>query len=255
MATCASCGKEIGGDVWTCGSCGAPVAQTTETAGATEESPYGAEGYNPYAAAAAASSPYGAANYGGQEPAGGQYGNAPEGMTPYGTPMPQAAPASSGGLSQAMKLALVFAGVAIVAIVAVWFFVLRGSGGGDQFVGTWTAVKNGEGGLVIERGDDGLQVSMIGADKERVGPLKTDLDGDELGIKLEAVGGSDEDQAAVDIVRKLFEATIEDFKLVLRYRSADSRLLLTVSGKSRAGGEQTTMPVTEFTRAGTTGTL
>jgi hypothetical protein len=257
MATCPSCGKEIRDDVWTCGSCGAPVAQTpAPDAGGNEESPYGSEGYNPYAAKAEAASAYGAGSYGGVEPpgaqyGGGQYGAAPQDMTAYGTPTPQAAPARPAGLSQAMKLVLVFAGVALIAIVAVWFFVLR-DGGGDQFIGTWTAVQSGEGDLVIERGDDGIQVSMIGAGKEHIGPLQTHLDGDELEIKLEAVGGDDTDKAAVDMVRALFEATIEDFKMVLRFRSADSRLLMTVSGKSKIGGDQTTMPVTEFVRAGTT---
>jgi hypothetical protein len=257
MATCPSCGKEIRDDVWTCGSCGAPVAQpATGHATGGEDSAYGSEGYNPYAAKAAASSAYGAANYGGVEPGGygttrTEYDSTPEGMTPYGTPMPQAGSAKSAGLSQSMKLVLVFAGVAVIAIVAIWFFVLRG-GGGDQFIGTWTAVKNGEGGLVIERGDDGLQVSLIGADESRVGPLKTHLDGDELEIKLEAVGGGDSDKAAVDMVRALFEATVEDFKMVLRFRGADTRLLMYVSGKSKIGGDQTTTPVTEFTRAGTT---
>ena len=76
---------------------------------------------------------------------------------------------------------------------------------------------------MIERGDDGLQVSLVGADKELVGPLKTDLDGDELEIKLEAVG-DETDKAAVDIVRAFFEASVDDFRLALRVRSADGHL-------------------------------
>jgi hypothetical protein len=247
MAICASCGKEIRDDVWACGSCGAPVthAEPDDTAG-EQGSAYGAEGYSPYASQAAASAGMGA--YGA---ATTSYGSAAEGMTPYGTPLPQAAPASSGGLSQVTKLALAGAVVAIVAIVAVWFFVVRGSGGGDQFLGTWNAVKNGEGGLVIERGDDGLQVSMVGTDQERVGPLKTELSGGDLEIKLEAAGGDEADKAAVDIVRALFEASIEDFKLTLRVRTADGHLLMTVSGKAKTGGSEATVPVTEFVKAGT----
>jgi hypothetical protein len=110
----------------------------------------------------------------------------------------------------------------MVAIVAVWFFVLRG-GGGDEFVGTWNAVRSDEGSLVIEHGDDGIQVTMVGADKQRVGPLKTDLNGDALEIKLEAVGDDAQQKAAVEMVRALFEATIEDFKMTLRVRGAASR--------------------------------
>lgn len=248
MAICATCGKEIRDDIWTCGFCGAPVARSASgDAGGGEDSAYGAEGYNPYAGQVAA----GTGAYGSTTTS---YGSAPEGLTPYGTPMPQAAPASSGGLSPAVKYALVFAGVAVIAIVAVWFFVLRGAGGGDQFLGTWNAVQNGQGGLVIVRGDDGLEVSMIGTDQERVGPLKTELDGDELEVKLEAAGGDETDEAAIDLVRALFEATVEDFKMTLRVREADGHLVMSVAGKVKSGGSEGAMPDTEFvkTSGGTT---
>ncbi len=255
MAICASCGKEIRDGVWTCGFCGAPVAQSpADDAQGGDESPYGSEGYNPYAEKAAQAAAYGAANYGGVEPGAqygsGQYGSGPEGMTPYGTPVPTGKPVKSGSLSQTVKLVLALAVVAIVAIVAVWFFVLRDSGDGDQFVGTWTAMRSGEGTLVIERGGGGLQVTMVGTDKQRVGPLKTELDGEELEMKLEAVGGDETDKAAVDMVRALYEATIEDFKMTLRLRDADGHLLMSVSGKSKASGDQATVPVSEFVKAG-----
>lgn len=254
MATCPSCGREIRDDVWTCGFCGATVAQPAAAEahrpadGGGEDSAYGSEGYNPYAAQAAASSAYGAARYGVEPGPAGLGGG--DGTTPYGTP-PQGRPAPSGGLSTATKAVLAAAAVAVVAIVALWFFVVRGQGGGEQFVGTWTAVKNGQGGLVVERGGDGLQASLIGSDQERVGPLRCDLDGDELEIKLEAAGGSDEEKAAVEVARALFEATVEDFRMVLNVRDADGRLLLTVSGRAKGGGEATTLPPTEFVRAGT----
>jgi hypothetical protein len=253
MAICASCGKEIRDDIWTCGYCGAPVAQSStgaSDASGGEDSAYGNEGYNPYASQAAASSAYGAAAYGGVEPGAAGFGAATEGMTAYGTPMPQAKPAKSGGLSSTMKLVLAIAAVAVVAIVAVWFLVLRGQGGGDQFVGTWTAVSSDQGSLVVKRGDDGLVVTMVGTDKQSVGPLKTDLDGQALEIKLEAVGDDAQQKAAVDMVRALFEATVEDFKMILRVRDADGHLLMNVSGKSKVGGDEATMPVTEFVKAG-----
>ncbi len=103
---------------------------------------------------------------------------------------------------------------------------------------------------MIEHGDDGIQVTMVGADKQRVGPLKTDLNGDALEIKLEAVGDDAQQKAAVEMVRALFEATIEDFKMTLRVRGADGHLVMTVTGKSKVGGDQTSMPVTEFVKAG-----
>lgn len=249
MAICANCGNEIRDDVWTCGSCGAPVARSKADDAGADDSAYGSEGYNPYAAAAAADpGAYGPPAFGAQAPS--SYGSAAEGMTPYGTPLPQTAPASSGGISQVTKLALIGAVVAIVAIVAVWFFVLRGSGGGDQFVGTWTAIEATTGGLVIEQGDDGIEVTIIGSDKARVGPLKTDLDGDEIEVKLEAAGGDETNKTAIDVVAAMFEASVDDFKMTLRRRESDGHLILNVSGKPRSGGDTQTMPVGEYVREG-----
>lgn len=249
MAICPSCGKEIRDDVWTCGYCGAPVAQGRADDSGAEDSAYGSEGYNPYATAAASDpGAYGQPAYGAQTPT--SYGSAAEGMTPYGTPLPQTAASPSGGLSRVTKLALVGAAVAIVAIVAVWFFVLRGGGGGDQFVGSWTATEATAGSLFIERGDDGLEVTIIGSDKAQVGPLKTDLDGDELEVKLEAAGGDDTNKAAIDVVAAMFEASVDDFKMTLRVRDADGHLILSVSGKPKSGGDAATMQVGEYLREG-----
>jgi len=249
MAVCPNCGKEIRDDIWTCGFCGAPVAQVKADDSSAEGSAYGSEGYNPYAAAAKSDpGAYGQPAYGAQTPT--SYGGAAEGMTPYGTPLPTTAPASSGGLSQVTKLALVGAAVAIVAIVAVWFLVLRGSGGGEQFLGSWTASEASAGSLLIERGDDGLEVTMIGADARRVGPLKTDLDGDDLEVKFEAAGGDETDKAAIDVVGALFEASVDDFKMTLRLRDSDGVLVMSVSGKVKSGGDKQTLPVAEYIKAG-----
>jgi len=246
MAICPSCGKEIRDDVWTCGHCGAPVAQGKADESSAEGSAYGSEGYNPYASAAASDpGAYGQPAYGSQAPT--SYGSAAEGMTPYGTPLPQTAPASSGGLSQITKLALVGAVVAIVAIVAVWFFVLRG-GGGDRFLGTWTATEASAGSLLVDRGDEGLQVTMISADDARVGPLKTDFDGDELEIKLEAAGGDKTDKTAIDIAAAMFEASVDDFKMTLRLRESDGHLILSVSGRAKSGGDVESLPVGDYVK-------
>jgi len=253
MAICANCGKEIRDDIWTCGFCGAPVAQGKADDSSADGSAYGSEGYNPYAAAAASDpGSYGQPAFGAQTPT--SYGSAAEGMTPYGTPLPQTAPASSGGLSQVTKLALIGAVVAIVAIVAVWFFVLRGGGGGDQFVGTWTATEATAGSLVIEQGDDGLEVTIVGSDKARVGPLKTDLSGEELEVKLEAAGGDETNKAAIDVVAAMFEASVDDFKMSLRLRDSDGHLILSVSGKPKSGGDSETMQVGDYVKAGSQST-
>ena len=250
MAICVDCGNEIRDDVWTCGWCGAPVAQSTESdSSGAESSAYGSEGYNPYAAAAAADpGAYGRPAYGARPPT--SYGHAAEGMTPYGTPLPQSAPTSSGSLSQLTKLALIGAAVAIVAIVAVWFFVLRGAGGGDQFLGTWTATQANAGSLLIARGDDDLAVTIVGADGARVGPLKTGLDGDELVIKFEAAGGDETDKAAIEVVGAMFKASVDDFKMSLRLRGSDGHLILSVSGKPKSGGGAQTMQVGDYLKAG-----
>lgn len=165
--------------------------------------------------------------------------------TSYAAPAPAAA---RGGLSGTTLAVLVVAAVAVVAIIGVWFFLLRG-GGGAQFIGTWTATDGSAGGLVIVKNGSDFEISILGADQQRVGPLKGELHGDELEIRLESAGGDDAEQAAVAVVKAMFEALVEDFELLLTHRSSDDRLLLDVAGEPVAGMQP--VPTTEYVRATT----
>jgi hypothetical protein len=212
MATCPQCGKDIKDGDWTCGACGAPVVPA---AGGGAAGDGGASFYRPPNAAGGTAAP------------GGQ--------------------GAAGGLSRAMLVVFAGAAVAIIAIVAVWFFVLRG-GGGEQFVGTWTAVENGGGGLVIAKRDGEMQITITGGGEQRSGPFKGKLRGDTLEITLEPAEGSAESEVAAEFVKSMFEAFIEDFRMVLTLRPGDGRLLLDIEGEPKTG-VPAAIPTTEFVKA------
>lgn len=190
MATCASCGKEIRDDDWTCGHCGAPVTGAGAAAG-SGASPSGyAPSYEPQPAAYAAAAAYGA---------------------------PAAPPVAKGGLSRTTLTVIVVAAVAVVAIIAMWFFVVRGSGGASPFLGAWKEPGQGTGAVVIKKHSGDFKVTMSG--KDAAGTQKTytipaHLDGSSLAITVDdfikATGN--EEQAAQ--ARAVFESIIKDFRLV-----------------------------------------
>lgn len=159
---------------------------------------------------------------------------------------PPAPGAAAGAVSRTTLAVLVVALVAVVAIIGVWFFMLRGVGG-TQFVGTWAATDGSAGGLVIEKNGRDFEIDIVGADQQSVGPLKGELDGDELEIKLETAGGDEAQQAAVTVVKAMFEALVEDFELLLTHRSSDDHLLLDIAGEPVAG--MPPIPTTEYVRA------
>ena len=108
MASCPSCGAETRQGDWTCRSCGSPLnAPAPETGGSGEPA-------------------YDQAYY--------------EAPTIYGTAAPsnQRAATPKAARGSALPLLLTLAVVAVVAVVGVWFFVLRPSPGA-QFLGTWHA--------------------------------------------------------------------------------------------------------------------
>ena len=249
MAICTQCGKEIRDDVWTCGVCGTPVAQPTtggsagDSAGA-EDGAYGSEGYNPYAAQAAADQ--GAGAYGATLTS---YENAPEGMTPYGTPIPQTRPASDGGLSSLTKLVLAGAGVAVLAIVLVWFFALRGGdAGGTQFLGDWQALDTDMGSIVIAKNDGDFEITLVSGQGGEAGPFKGDLQGDELELKFEAADEDDTNEAVAKLLKAFVTGALEDAHLMLSVRGADGHLLMSISGKAANGGDDVKAQAAEYVK-------
>jgi len=177
MTKCPSCGEEIKDGDWTCGGCGAPVAGA------------------------------------GMAPAGGQYGSGAPAEQYGGAAAPAAAPAA--GPSGLLKTVLVFAVIAVIAVVLVWFFVLRGPATtGEEFVGTWTtATEQGIATVAVEQGEDAFTVTLTGNDAAQKVTVPAHLDGKELLITVD-----DFSQMAGEENAEAFKAALAalagDFKLV-----------------------------------------
>jgi zinc-ribbon domain len=183
MASCTSCGKEIRDDDWTCGHCGAPLARAGAAAG-SGASPSGyAPSYEPPAAFSA----------------------------------PAAPPAANGGLSRTTLTIIIVAALAVVAIVAVWFLFVRGTGGTSPFLGTWKEPAGGDNSVVISKRSGDFKVTMSGRDAagaQKTYTIPAHLVGASLEITVDdfikATGS--EDQAAQ--AKVVFESIIKDFRLV-----------------------------------------
>jgi hypothetical protein len=204
MATCASCGKDIRDNDWTCGACGAPVTG----AGA---SPTGyATSYQPPPDAYATPAVYGA---------------------------PPAAPAAKRGLSRSTVTIIFVAALAVVAIIAVWFLFVRGTGGTSAFLGTWKEPAGGDGSVVIKLRSGDFKVTMTGTDStgtEKTYTIPAHLAGSSLEITVDdfikATGN--EEQAAQ--AKAVFETLIKDFRLVFTIKDP-THLEMKVEGTPVAG--------------------
>ena len=190
MATCPSCGKEIKEGDWVCGRSGAPVAGATEGGPAPQGAPdpYGyAPGFEPQPAAS--------------------------GATP--------APTGGQGISRTLLTVLVLAGVAVVAVVAVWFFVLRSNG--SPFDGTWNASSASMGTIVISGSGDSFKVKVTSTDasgnkKSTVVPAH--MDGADLVITVDDFLKASGDQEKAAQLKAAFETLIKDFRLVFTLQDA-----------------------------------
>ena len=128
MAECPSCNAPLKDGDWTCGACGAPVAGAGMARGSRrrrlrrDATAYTARGRAGLRSAAGLRRP-------GRVGAGASAAARGRGRAP--------ARAGSSGL---LKLVLVVGVVAVLAIILVWFFVLRGpTTTGEEFLGAWTA--------------------------------------------------------------------------------------------------------------------
>jgi hypothetical protein len=237
MGLCPGCGKSIRDDIWVCGYCGELVAGN----GA-------ANGAGPCAATAAYS---GTASMG--APAGGGSASAgyPDGGP--GAPAPAPLPTSSTSSrtssgSHAVLLASVLGVIAVVAIVAVWFFVLRG-GGGDfsAYVGEWQltvpgstaglsmAIQDGDGNPQMMMGSTATYAGQTAA--QAVGPYKMELEDGNLITRLEATKDAGEEQkVAAEAARAALGAVVDDFKMVFAPGGTPDTLSLTMEGDIQGGG-------------------
>ena len=208
MAECPSCNAPLKDGDWTCGACGAPVAGAGMATAATGGGPaYGAP-----------------AAYGGS----GEWG-------PEYQPQPAAAAPESAGSSGLLKLVLVGGAVAIVAVILVWFFVLRGPATtGEEFLGGWTAsTQQGIATVVVAQEEEAFSVTMSGNDQNQKVTVPAHLDGTELVITMD-----DFSQMAGAGNAEAFKATLKalagDF--TMRFSSVDAtHLALRIVGESPSG--------------------
>ena len=194
MTCCPSCGKEIKEGDWVCGHCGAPVAGATgggppaQSHGAMASDPYGyAPGFEP-------------------QPA------------PAGT---AAAPAGGQGMSRTLLTVLVIAGVALIAVVAIWFFVLRGNS--SPFDGTWNASATSMGAVKISGSGGGFKVTITGQDASgstKSTTVPAHMDGSDLVVTVDDFIKASGDQAKAAQLKAAFETLIKDFRLVFTLQDA-----------------------------------
>jgi hypothetical protein len=201
MATCPSCGTEIKEGDWVCGRCGAPVAGATgdgppaQSHGAIASDPYGyAPGFEPQPAAAGAAAPAGK------------------------------------GMSRTLLTVLVLAGVALIAVVAIWFFFLRGNS--SPFDGTWNASATSMGAIAISGSGHDFKIKITGKDasgetKSTVVPAH--MEGADLVVTVDDFIKATGDKARAAQLKAAFETLIKDFRLVFSLQDA-THLKFSVEG-------------------------
>jgi hypothetical protein len=201
MANCPSCDAPLKDGDWTCGACGAPVAG---------------------APAAASTGAYGA-------PATQQD------YLPEYRSQPAVETAAGQRSSGALRLVLIFAAVAIVAVIAVWFFALRGpSTTGEEFVGSWTAsTQSGIATAVIAKEGDAFTVTLSGTQQGQSVSVPAHLDGMDLVITLDDFSQM-AGEANADRLKDALKALAGDFSMVFTSVSA-SDLSLRIVGTSPSG--------------------
>jgi hypothetical protein len=206
MAVCPSCNATLKDGDWTCGACGAPVA-------GADMAPADRRG-------------------------GSEFVDAYGGGSPYYQPEPAGAAASptrdSSGL---LKAALVIAAIAVLAIVLIWFFFLRGPATtGEEFLGTWTAtIHKGIAAAVIVRRDDVFSVTLSGDQADQKVTVPAHLDATDLVITVDdfsQMAGAEKAEA----LKAALKAIAGDFKIIVSSVSAD-QLSLRIVGTTPSGDD------------------
>ena len=208
---CPSCGGPIKSGDWTCGRCGAPAAGAGggPTAAGTQGSGYGAQ---------TDASPY-----------------LPEYQPQPATAGAAAAARAPTTSSGSLRLVIIIAVVALLAIFAVWFFVVRGpKTSGDEFLGTWTATtQQGIATVAVTRPEDAFKVTIAGGQSGQQVTVPAHIDGKELVITIDdfaTLAG----EANADRLKDALKALAGDFRLT--FSSVDAtHLSLLISGTSPAG--------------------
>jgi hypothetical protein len=210
MATCGECGREINDDAWVCGLCGAPMTDRGTTS----------DMYNAYEHTEAS-------------PVTGEYTSS---QYVPGAPVVAASPSGLAGRSPRLIWVIGLGGlIAVVAIVAVWFFVLRGPAGGVGFAGTWRGTGSDTTEVIIEAKSGRYELSMSGKDGKKIGPFAMQMADGNLTTGLEATAGSSDKQKAA---AALFKELMGSFSMVFTHRASDDTLAVSMQGTATPAAQQ-----------------
>jgi hypothetical protein len=213
MTTCSECGRDVNDGAWVCGMCGAPV---TDRGPAPDTINYYE---NP------------GSTYGSDEYTSSQY-------VP-GAPVVAASPRPARRSPQIVWMIGLGGLIAVLAIVLVWFFVLRGPASGTGFAGTWRGTGNDAAQVIIEATNGGYELSMTNDKGENVGPFITQMVDGNLTTSLDVTAGSsDKQKAAGALFKQIMGSVYPDFVMVLKYRSTDDVLLVSLQGIAAAAGKE-----------------
>jgi hypothetical protein len=215
MATCGECGREINDGAWVCGLCGAPVTDRGPSPDTSN--------YYEYAEASPVTGEYTSSQY-----------------VP-GAPVLAASPNGRAGRAPRLIWVIALGGlVAVLAIVAVWFFVLRGPGPGVGFAGTWRGTTGGTTTeVVIAATGTGYELSMSNKDGKSIGPFATQMVDGNLTTSLEATAGSsDKQKAAAALFKQIMSSIYQNFTMVFTHRSSDDALVVSMQGVATAAAQQ-----------------
>ncbi len=229
MATCPTCGTDARDGAWTCGTCGSPLGPPA-AADTCQEPAYDKAYYE-------APTAYGTA--------------AP---TAYGTAAPSTQPLRAGKVSKGSRLPwlVALAIVAIVAVVGVWFLVLKPAPGA-RFLGTWhgsgASAKTGSIAYTVTITRSGalyLVTETISARK--IGPFSATLKGGHLESTYGYAGHDATQAAMLAAARNMMAAAVRDFKVV--FTVDQGTLTIAVQGAPTSSGSTTLSESVKLTKAG-----
>jgi hypothetical protein len=142
--------------------------------------------------------------------------------------------------------------VAVVAVVGVWFFVLKPAPGA-QFLGTWQGTQSTAAGnqvpytmTIAKNGSLYLITQRIG--KQTVGPFSAALKDGHLESTYVYTGHDAVQAAAVATVKNMEAVIYKDFKVIFAVESGS--LTVSVRGTPRTPGTVTVTQTVKLTKAG-----
>jgi hypothetical protein len=204
MPTCATCGHDNPDGAWTCSKCGQPLSM-----GGTGGAAGNGEAFEPV-----------------------RDHNYYEAPTIYGTSAPTIPPLAarpkSGGPSL-LKLVLVGGLLAVVAIVAIWFFFLRDAQGAE-FVGTWQSMGSDGTTVRIEQSDGDMALYFTALhDDQSAGPFKGEVKDDKLKTQLEYSGNDEVQKANMPLYKEALGVPASGITVVFYFEG--DKLFRMVEGK------------------------